>query len=244
MIVRSIGIRNWLELMTQFEELNFYNREYIFRGVGKSHYRLIPSIGRKDSRKNDNGESIGDQTYSCHDEIKAFKMFKRRSVPFLGTYVPGSAIEWLALAQHHGLPTRLLDWTESPLVALFFAVETMGERKCDSSLYAVPQPKEILKQQTQKPFSIESSAVVLYRPPHLTPRIPAQTGLFTLHGDPTKSYEVENTIRIDIPHDAQGVFKDRLMSLGYSRATLFPGLDGAADYIRWLYKWFRISRVG
>lgn len=58
------------------------------------------------------------------DEREALQRFKAAARPYL-TAVPDSEWDWLALAQHNGLPTRLLDWTTNPLVALYFAVGEM-----------------------------------------------------------------------------------------------------------------------
>lgn len=99
--------------------------EMLFRGVTDKARKLVPSIGRGTS------DHVGGDIESLESRI--LSEFKKLSVPILKT-TPASELEWLFLAQHYGLPTRLLDWSSNPLVALFF-LQNETTRKMGPSIF-------------------------------------------------------------------------------------------------------------
>lgn len=185
-----------------------------YRGCGKSHYGLLPTLYRHETKKK--LEELGDL------ERKLITRFRQRSIPFHSRTLVD---DWdtLFFMQHYGVPTRLLDWTENPFIGFYFAVMTApfsrpkrggGTKDVvfreDAAVWVfcpVEWNSHALKHQkfNRGILTPGDEALKGYRPltefsgmnaypvalygAHNSPRIVAQRGAFTIFGQDTRPME-------------------------------------------------------
>lgn len=225
---------------------------WVYRGLGDVAFELKAGAGRV-------------SRYSEANERTILEIFDRRASEYIDTQ-RASSWDLLALAQHHGLPTRLLDWTTNPLVAAFFAVsaepgkvspgpqagQSDSERRMKNiaglvraRVIAWPVKAEdvINPDSGRDPFNLSGVGVKFVMPRTLTTRITTQGGIFSVHPDPQKAWEepLKNVAHIfDIPGEMRAFFRRKLFYFGVDDQRIRGGLDGLCGRLNWQY----ISNIG
>ena len=238
---------DYLEMVFFIDNLENKNVLW-FRGIPQESYDLVPRFQRIP------GE------YDSILENDLHTKFVLKSKPFIDreNY---SRIDWMYLMQHYGLPTRLLDWTEGALIALFFAAKY---QKDSTSCVWIMNPGELNKLITGKNIIFVTDPVIMNKddnvidnylkldslpdvpiaisPTHLDHRIHAQKSAFTLHGFKyndllnTKISERINFYQIRIKSECSDRIRKQLQILGIDESTLFPDLEGISRDIEFSYE--------
>ncbi|MEK7288746.1 MAG: FRG domain-containing protein [Planctomycetota bacterium] len=220
------SVHQLLEIVSQ----KFFTKsrgQWVFRGHSNKNYELVPSVGRKGHTS----KSIAQY------EASLFDSFRREA----GAYIspsPSDEWEWLSVAQHHGLPTRLMDWSHNPLVALYFSV--LGNQAADGQLIALNAPRKApTSVLSQSPFKLAKP--MKYYPNIVSPRIRAQEGLFVAFSNPEAPLDQKlrddwSIERLAVPAAAKGRLRYEFFRLGVHESSMFPHLDGLAARIRWQHQ--------
>ncbi len=200
--MKEIIVRSWNELQEKLfedswnESIGRFRSPFVFRGLSNSGYKLNTTLSR-----------LGSNFVSMeHHLIRNFKKYAHNNI-----VEKDSIWHWLSIAQHHGLPTRLLDWTFSPFVAMHFATAKIERFNLDGVIWMVDFVKahELLPVELRKALNEEGAAgltteilseiipslqdfdslsdkpfVIFFDPPSMDERIINQYALFSVMSDP------------------------------------------------------------
>jgi hypothetical protein len=245
--MKEVRVTTWADFMSLSAELD----GWAFRGQQDARWPLLSSLARYLHAY------IPDRASWRQREERAIRIFRRKAHNFLGDpSVLDNALRCLALMQHHGAPTRLLDFTKSPFVAGFFALERATD---DAAVYALNTPRlwgavprgqpdmdrnsidPRLPENFGRVFLPNTNAIIWTgEPTEMDRRLVAQSGTLVVPGMLDKPldgilqhYEGRDTLltKIVLPLSVREEAMKALYRMNITNATLFPDLDGLARSI-------------
>ena len=242
--MQTIEISSWnqfIELTTQFDG-------WIFRGQEDTNWSLNTSLSRYLA------QYIPDASQWPTREERALRIFRRKAHNFLDDpSVLEDDLRCLALMQHHGSPTRMLDFTKSPFVAAYFA---LCDAKSDCAIFALDTPRlwrlspaghpELTRQMVDPrlkgnfaKYFLPNTHEMLWvgEPRQMDRRLVAQSGTFVMPGVLDKSLDhiinnygaSEDLLQKLVLHQSmRSQAMQELYRMNITHSTLFPDLDGLA----------------
>jgi hypothetical protein len=245
--MEQISVQSWNEFMALSTQLD----GWAFRGQQDARWPLLTSLSRYLNAY------IPDRSSWRLREERAIRIFRRKAHNYLSDpSVLDNELRCLALMQHHGAPTRLLDFTKSPFVAVFFALE---HATCDAAVYALNTPRLWVAAPQRHPamdrdhidprvpgnftrlFQPNSNAIIWTgEPTEMDRRLVAQSGTLVVPGmlDKTldeilRDYGDSGALlkKIVLPQAMRDEAMKALYRMNITNATLFPDLDGLARSI-------------
>jgi hypothetical protein len=209
--------RGFRQISAYFEALSENpTRDTLYRGHADASWGLKPSVFRAG-------------VVGITDRPKLHRW--ARVAARFASPVPRNDIEWLVLAQHYGIPTMLLDWTESPLVGLFFAC--YGEEAKDGCVWQVRTSSAFTHfhhHETVDPFRTERDRPGLIWATTMNARTLAQDSAMSLHCSPTDSIAAPLMRKVyTICAAKKADTLNALKVLGFTRERLFSDISLAVE---------------
>jgi hypothetical protein len=245
--LEQVEISSWNEFVSLSSELD----GWAFRGQQDAGWALLSSLSRYLDA------FVPDKSTWRIREERAIRIFRRKAHNYLTeATVLDDDLRCLALMQHHGAPTRLLDFTKSPFVAAFFALE---RAVTDAAVFALntpvlwtatPTKDPSLTRETIDPrgkgnferYFLQNDNQIIWtgEPTEMDRRLVAQSGTVVVPGVLDKSldeildeysHDVPLIRKIVLPRGIREEAMKALYRMNITNATLFPDLDGLAKSI-------------
>ena len=236
--MEDIRVSSWIELHEQLyegswhEPLARFRSDFAFRGMSRADSDLTTSLVR-----------LGGDPHELERHLlRNFRKYAAR-----GDVPVDSLWNWLALGQHHGLPTRLLDgvvWCVDYVQAHRRAPAAL--RRCledeGANLFTTEMLDRAAKDLDGFDALRDEDFVVFVEPPSFDERIVNQYALFSLGSSPSLSPDEwlgqhpELARRVVVPAELKWEIRDKLDQANISERVLFPGLDGLS---RWVARYYR-----
>jgi hypothetical protein len=214
------------------------NVDFLFRGQRKD-WPLLPKLARLNLKGK-----------IKKIEILIIDEFRRTSLP-LSEFKPENEWDLLSLAQHYGLPTRLLDWTFSALAALWFTVKDpphKNDKKIAQNgvVWILKPDLEDFQTDPDQYGPLLNEITKIFLPKVISRRVSAQASAFTVHKIIENRRVVQfethlkfkkKLVKIIVPPEHFPRIRHRLNMLGVNNATLFPDIGGLCEHLKWRYSY-------
>jgi hypothetical protein len=234
-----------IERLASFVKLlrDFPNNKWIFRGQEKICDSLLPKAGRPEYFLGDRDGDLTRFDKWCHEAV-AFS-----------ENLPKHPFENLALAQHFGLATRLLDWTLNAAAALYFATEKDAS-KFDGAVFCYRRNPEKHDEVNEESKIEDCKEVRIYQARPINHRVIAQDSIFTVHPEPSRCLTWEplsresllqqvegKVLAIRLPAGKKQDIQEELRAIGIHRRSLFPDIEGLSGSINCVTRWHARRRT-
>lgn len=251
-------IKNWNDFETWVNQQRDNN---LYRGHSRKKYKLDTKLARTFKTSKEEGKNFRGPfslwfinstdvvknkiDINKHSDVLKMEEIMLKEIESIGhlysesRYKNFSKLEKISLLQHHGAPTRFLDVSKSPYIALFFSIFPYEDK--NGKLYSFNSSKFEVLNSYNELKNTKNDRIFIFNPKVGNERLSLQQGLFLIPSNIGKNIEdildetgKESYSSVIISKEFKKDAVNKLRKMNITAKSLFPGMDGLAKSIEWL----------